>query len=63
MIHNPLQDNAKERPAKRLKSSGKNGLNNSISKRSINNSDNGYICCNCLKDDIIHEVVVQGRED
>lgn len=47
MVRNPLQVNAKGRPAKRLKSSGEN-----ISKmgKSINRSGDKYMCRNCLKD-------------
>ncbi|RGB33576.1 hypothetical protein C1646_815951 [Rhizophagus diaphanus] len=50
MIRNPLQVNAKGRPAKRLKSSGENVLNNSTGNRYINRSGDGYTCHNCLKD-------------
>ncbi|CAB4437939.1 unnamed protein product [Rhizophagus irregularis] len=46
MIRNPLQVNAKGRPAKRLKSSGENSTGN----RSTNRSGDGYTCHNCLKD-------------
>ncbi|RIA79567.1 hypothetical protein C1645_840400 [Glomus cerebriforme] len=50
MICNPLQVNVKERPAKRLKSSRENVLNNSMGNRSINHSSDGYTCRNCFKD-------------
>ena len=50
MIRNPLQVNAKGRPAKRLKSSREKILNNFTGNRSINRSGDGYTCRNCLKD-------------
>ena len=49
IVLNPLQVNAKGRPAKRLKSSGENVSKNSTS-RSINRCGDGYTCCNCLND-------------
>jgi hypothetical protein len=49
MIHNPLQVNAKGRPAKRLKSSGESEPKNSKDK-SVGRSGDGYTCRNCLND-------------
>ena len=49
MICNPLQVNAKGRPAKRIKSSGENVSKGSKGKL-INRSGDGYMCRNCLKD-------------
>ncbi|CAI2188334.1 11277_t:CDS:2, partial [Funneliformis geosporum] len=53
IIYNPLQANAKRKPSKRLKLSGKIISKESIEK--VNNvhvrSRDRYMCCNCFKDE------------